>query len=224
MAERALRNASVTAPFDGLIGRRHVSRGEFVSPGQSLFELVALQPIEVEFHLPEIDSGRVARGQRVAVRVAPHPDERFDALVTVVSPTIDERTRTLRVKAELENADGRLRPGLFARVDLGIATRQGVLLIPEEAVLQRADGAVVFRLDNGTPNAENRVERLIVETGLYRKGQVEVVKGLRAGDRIIQRGHASLVDGEVVIPRNADGTLASPPIPDVARDTRDGSG
>ena len=211
VVERALRDATVTAPFSGLIARRTVSRGEFVAPGQELFELVALDPIEVEFHVNEVDSGRVAMGQTVGVRVSPFPDETFGATVTFVSPTIDTRTRTLRVKAQLENREGRLRPGLFARVDLGISSREGVLMVLEEAILQRADGAVVFRA-----NGENRVERVVIETGVYHEGYVEVVKGLASGDIIVSRGQARLVEGQLVVPRNPDGTLAGRPMPDVA--------
>ena len=211
VAERALADAQVTAPFAGLIARRMVSRGEYVAVGQKLFELVSLNPIEVEFHLAEKDSGRVAVGQSVSVRVAPYPDVAFPATVTVVSPTIESRTRTLRVKAQLDNVEGRLRPGLFARVDLGIQVRRGVPMIPEEAVLQRADGAVVFRLLEG-----NRVSRQLVETGEYRDGRVEVVKGLTPGDIIVSRGQSTLVDGQEVVPREPDGSLVSSPISEMA--------
>ena len=86
-----------------------------------------------------------------------------------------------------------------------------MLLIPEEAVLQRADGAVVFRLLDG-----NRVERLQVETGGYERGSVEVVNGLSAGDRVVSRGHRDLVDGELVVPRRPDGSPVSESLADVA--------
>ena len=124
VSERAVRDASVRAPFAGLIARREVSRGEFVNVGQSLFELVALDPVEVEFHLAERDSARVVVGQEVRVTVAPFPDEIFRGVVTVISPTIDVRTRTLRVKAQIDNRDGRLRPGLFARAELVMPERR----------------------------------------------------------------------------------------------------
>ena len=201
VAERAVRDASVRAPFAGLIARREVSRGEFVNVGQTLFELVALDPVEVEFHLAERDSARVVVGQEVRVTVAPFPDEIFRGVVTVISPTIDARTRTLRVKAQIDNRDGRLRPGLFARADLGIALREGVLLVPEEAVLLRADGSIVFRRGEG-----NRVERVVVETGEHRGGQVEIARGLAPGDQVVTRGQAGLVDDALISPRNADGS------------------
>jgi membrane fusion protein (multidrug efflux system) len=191
----------VRAPFAGLLARREVSRGEFVREGQPLFELVSLDPIEVEFHLPEADSARVGEGMPIDVSVAPYPDEVFRAVVHVVSPTIDPRTRTLRVRALMENTDGRLRPGLFARANLGIARREGVILVPEEAVQQRADGAVVFRVLDG-----NRVERRLVTLGAMRQGEVEIRTGLAQGDRVVSRGHADLVDGSLISPRRPDGS------------------
>jgi len=202
MAERAVRDATVRAPFAGLIAQRFVSRGEYVSEGQKLFELVSLDPIEVEFRLTEADSGRVALGQKVAVRVAPHPGEIFHGVVTVIAPVIDEKSRTLRVKAQIENSETRLRPGLFAHIDLGLDTRENVVLVPEEAVLQRADGSVIFRA-----LADGRVERVTIETGVVRDGKVEVTQGISAGDHIVTRGHFRLADGQPVSPRTADGEL-----------------
>jgi len=204
MAERAMREASVKAPFAGLVARRYVSQGEFVQPGQKLFDLVALDPIEVEFHLPERDSSKVAQGASVGVRVAPFPDEVFAAQVNLVSPTIDPQTRTLRVKASLPNPDGKLRPGLFARADLGISTRDNVVMIPEDAVLQRAEGAIAYRLV-----AQNRVERRKLTLGIFQGGKVEVIEGLAAGDLVVIRGQDQLTDGITVSIRDESGA-ASP--------------
>jgi len=211
LARRALADASVSAPFSGLIARRRVSAGEYVNQGQALFDLVALDPVEVEFHLAERDSSRVAIGQQVEVRVVAFPDETFSAVVSMVSPTIDEGTRTRRVKAALPNPDGRLLPGTFARIDLGVAERDGVVMIPKEAVLQRADGSIVFRLV-----ANNRVERLRVETGLFRGDLVEVRGPVVAGDRIVVRGQTGLIDGSAVSLRNADGSSVAAGEIDVA--------
>jgi membrane fusion protein (multidrug efflux system) len=193
IADRALADSMVRAPFAGSISARRVSAGEFVGPGTPLFELVAMDPIEAEFSLPEADASRVRNGQDVALRVAPWPDEVFRASVTFVSPTVDAATHTLLVRAALANPDHRLRPGLFARVDLGVAQRAGIPMIPEESVLQRADGEVAFRL-----GPENRVQRLVIKTGVHRDGEVEVVEGLGVGDRVVVRGHYALSDGVVV--------------------------
>jgi RND family efflux transporter MFP subunit len=193
VAQQALADATVRAPFAGVVGRRQVGEGEFVQVGTPLVEFVSLDPIEVIFHLAEIDSGRVAEGQRVQVSVAPHPGEVFEAEVDVVYPTIDPVSRTLRVKATLRNPERKLRPGLFARAHLGIRERRGVPMVPEEAVLQRSDGAVVFRLRDA-----GRVERRVVEIGEFRDGRVEVRRGVSAGDVVVTRGHTDLVDGAVV--------------------------
>jgi membrane fusion protein (multidrug efflux system) len=203
MMQRSLHDASVTAPFAGLVARRFVSAGEFVAPGAKLFRLVALDPIDVEFFLSERDSSRVAIGAPVDVRVAPFPDETFRAEVTVISPTIDPTTRTLRVKAALANREGRLRPGLFANADLGIAVRERVAMIPEEAVLQRADGAVAFRVGRG-----GHAERRVLKLGVFRDGKVEVSEGLAVGDLVVVRGQEQLVDGSAVSLRDAEGAPA----------------
>jgi membrane fusion protein, multidrug efflux system len=193
VAERTLRDASVGAPFGGLLARRHVNVGQFVQPGTALFDLVSLDPIDVVFHVAEVDSGRVHVGQHVAVEVAPYPQRRFDAVVDVVSPTIDRDTRTLRVRARIDNADGALRPGLFARADLGVAARENVALVPEDAVLQRSDGQVVFRL-----RGDGRVERRVVRTGSFYPAGLEIVSGVVPGDVVVMRGHTALVDGALV--------------------------
>lgn len=206
VAERALREASVAAPFTGLVAERFVSQGEYVQPGQPLFELVALDPLEVEFTLPEADSSRVALGNSVAVRVAPYPGEEFEAIVTFVSPTIDPRTRTLRVKATLANPDGRLRPGLFARADLGVATLNDVTLVPEEAVLQRADGSVLFVMQG------DRAQRMRIEAGHHRGGMIEVREGLAPDSIVVVRGHTRLTDGQRVQVRNPDGSVVAPAV------------
>lgn len=194
VAERALAEATVRAPFSGHLVRRKVSLGEYVQQGTPLVELVSLDPIEVVFNVSEVDSSRVHTGQRVRVTVAPYPGEEFEAIVDVVSPTIDPRTRTLRVKAKLQNAEGRLRPGLFARADLGIAERTGVAVVPDQSLLQRTDGSVVFTL---TPD-DMRVHRRVVQVGGFSEGRVEIADGVSAGELVLTKGHTTLVDGQVV--------------------------
>jgi membrane fusion protein, multidrug efflux system len=205
LAERALRDSSVSAPFAGIVARRFVSVGDHVSIGEPLFDLVALDPVEVEFFLSERDSSRVELGDHVEVHVAPFPDETFQATVHVISPRIDPQTRTLRVKALLANSDGRLRPGLFARADLGVAVREGVPMIPENAVLQRSDGSVAFVLDDS-----GRAQRRNVELGVIRDGLAEVIKGVSVGERVVVRGMSRLVDGSAVDVREADGSKPPP--------------
>ncbi len=209
LAGRALEDATVRAPFAGMIARRHVSVGEYLSVGSPLYDLVALDPIEVEFTLAEIDSSRVALGFPVEISIAPYPDEVFMATVSMISPTIDPRTRTLRVKAELPNPEGRIRPGLFAHVDLGVSERLGALVVPEDAVVQRADGSVVYRLD-----ASERVERIQVQTRAHGAGWIEIRDGLKLNDKVVVRGHSRLENGVLVSVRAFDGKPVS--VPEVA--------
>lgn len=216
LAKRALSDASVKAPFPGLVARRNVSVGEYLSVGLPLFEIVTLNPIEAEFSVSEVDSGLVRVGQAVELSVAPFPGERFSATVTVVSPTIDSRTRTLRVTAELPNGEGRLRPGLFTHVELGVSERSNVILVPEESLLQRASGSVLFKVSDA-----DRVVKVPVETGVYSDGWVEARGALLPTDRVVVRGQGKLLDGGSVSIRTREGVPvtrpeASSPVPSLA--------
>jgi membrane fusion protein (multidrug efflux system) len=206
LATRALEDSTVRAPFAGLVARRNISAGEYLSVGLPLFEVVALDPIEVELALSEVDSARVAIGHPVEVRVAPYPAERFHGVVTVISPTLDPSTRTLRIKGELDNQDGRLRPGLFAHADLGVSERKDVTMVPEDALVQRADGTVVFKLMAG-----ERVQRLVVTTRAVHDGWVEIDGALAEGDHVVVRGQRELTDGGAVSLRTEDGQPADAP-------------
>jgi membrane fusion protein, multidrug efflux system len=210
VAERALSDASVSAPFAGLIARRSVQLGEFVQPGKALVELVALDPLEVVFSLTELDTERVRPGQKVDVSVGAFPDRVFSGEVTFVAPTVDPATRTLRIKAEIDNADGLLRPGLFARVSLGTTPRRGVVMVPEEALIQRSEGALLFKIGEG-----DRVSRVAVQTGVHDGGRIEVRGDVVPGDRVVRRGHGGLADGAVVVVREGPSS-ATPARPSVA--------
>jgi membrane fusion protein (multidrug efflux system) len=144
----------------------------------------------------------VENGQSLEISVGAFPYRVFDGVVTFVSPTVDPATRTLRIKAEVDNAEGLLRPGLFARVNLGVAQRENVLMVPAESLLQRAAGVSVYRVI-GAAGDEARVERVQVETGVTSGSFVEIRGDVKAGDRIVRRGHGGLADGMVVVVRGA---------------------
>ena len=119
-ARAQLQKTTLVAPFSGVIGLREVSVGEVVSPGQALVNLVRLDPMEVDFSLPESELAQVSRGQKLSLAVDAYPGETFAGEVSAVEPVIDVNSRSARVRATVANADGRLRPGLFARVNLGV--------------------------------------------------------------------------------------------------------
>ncbi|MFO0689087.1 MAG: efflux RND transporter periplasmic adaptor subunit [Myxococcota bacterium] len=198
VATRALKDASVSAPFAGLVAKRSVELGEYVQAGTELFELVSMDPLDVIFSLPELESQQVALGQHVEVTVAAPADKTFDAVVTFIAPTVDPGTRTLRVKAEIDNAEHVLRPGLFARIHVGTDERRSVLMVPEEALVQREGSAWLFLVGEG-----DRVRRVQVETGHQSQGRIEVRGAVSAGDRVVRRGHGGLADGMVVVVRES---------------------
>ena len=198
VASRAVADSSVAAPFAGIVARRSVELGEFVQKGTPLYELVALDPMEAIFSLTELDTERVRLGQSISISVGAFPDRTFSGVVSFVSPTIDPATRTLRIKAQVDNAEGLLRPGLFARVSLGVAKREDVLMVPAEALLQRSEGVSVYRVV-GEDRAEGRVERVSVRTGAEHDSMVEIRGDVRPGDRIVRRARGGLADGMVVV-------------------------
>ena len=215
VAERAVRDSSVTAPFAGLVARRSVELGEYVQPGKSLFELVALNPLEAIFSLTELDTERVRLGQRVEISVGAFPNRTFEGRVSFVAPTVDPATRTLRIKAEIENEEGVLRPGLFARVSLGVAERENILMVPAESLIQRVGGASIYRV-NDSEGSEGLVERLAVQVGATDGDYLEVRGSVRSGDRIVRRGHGGLANGMSVVVRASD----RPPVATAADATR----
>ena len=118
----------------------------------------------------------------------------------------------MRVKARIPNSDGRLRPGLFARTDLGVAKRTGVVLVPAEAILQRADGEVLF-----TVGPDDRAKRVIVKTGVQRDGRIEIVEGLDGNAQVVIAGQAALAEGAAVERKTqAPAALPTPPGADLA--------
>ena len=193
VAERKVHDASVGAPFAGFIARREVQLGEFVQPGTALFELVSLDPLEVEFSVPELDATRVRVGQVVEISVSAFQDRTFEGVVKFVSPTIDPETRTLRIRARVDNTDQALRPGLFARVNMGVSRRAGITMVPEESLIQRSGGATLFKV-----LPDNRVQSVAVTTGSAQSGLVEVIGDLRPGELVVRRGHGGLTDGAAV--------------------------
>ena len=191
LIERVVQDARVYGPVHAQLVT--LNFGEFVQPGTALFELVALDPLEVEFSVPELDATRVRVGQAVELSVSAYRDRTFRGIVKFVSPTIDPETRTLRIRAHLDNSDQALRPGLFARVNMGVSRRAGITMVPEEALIQRSGGATLFKV-----LPDRRVQRIAVTTGSTKSGLVEVNGDIQPGDLVIRRGHGGLPDGAVV--------------------------
>jgi membrane fusion protein (multidrug efflux system) len=187
----------IQAPFDGLLGIRRVDLGEFLAPGSPIVPLEALDPIYTDFSLPERELARVRVGQRVEVSVQAFPGQTFTGEVSAIDPGVQVATRSLRLRATLENPDKRLRPGMFAEVRVLLEADEELLTIPRTAVTYNPYGDSVFLVveRDGQPVAQRRQ----IKTGDAREGRVEVLSGLEDGDRVVTAGQVKLRNGQPLV-------------------------
>ncbi len=193
LARVNLERTRVLAPFDGALGARSVSPGDWVDSDVALVQIDAVNRLQLQFSLPENAIALAEPGLEVITRVAAYPDEEFKGVVYFVSPALDKASRRLALKAWVPNTDGRLRPGMFARVELEVERTEHAVVIPESAVASDATGSYVWRI-----NPENVAERAAVELGTRRDGQVVIVAGLATGDRIVTSGTHKVFEGSNV--------------------------
>lgn len=187
-----LEKATVRAPFAGVLGLIQVSRGDYVQVGQALVNLVKLDPMRVDFRVPERVLAQLRQGLSLRVKVDAWPNRTFNGKVIAVDPQIDPDTRSVLVRATVENADEVLRPGLFAHIELVLARREQALWIPERALWPLGARSVVFRVVDG------KAQQVQVEPGQREPGLVEIRGGLAAGDVVVAAGQGKLYDGAPV--------------------------
>jgi len=180
------------APFDGIIGLRQVSLGDYVSPGQALVNLESVDPIKLDFRLPEKYAGKLAKGLKLEVGVDAWPGRAFAGEVQAVDPKLDEASRTVKARARLANADLALKPGMFAHVVLDLGLARQALFVPEQAVEAKGSTSSVFRVVDG------KAVLTPVKTGERRRGFVEIADGLKADDWVVTEGQLKLRDGMAV--------------------------
>lgn len=207
-ARTTLSKMTLSAPFSGRIGLRKVSVGEFVDAGQDLVTLVRLDPIEVDFSVPESALAQLKQGQRVSITVDAFPGEEFGGAVTAIDPVIDPNSRSARLRAQIPNRDGRLRPGQFAKLQLDTGGNVAdAVLVPEQALMQDGSQRYVWTIVDG------RARRVVVKTGVRVPGAVQVVEGLKAGDQVITAGQTKpmMNDGLPVQPLPPGGMPSAPP-------------
>lgn len=199
--ETRLRDREIRAPFDGVVGMREISMGAYVAPQQRITTLDDTEVMRLEFSVPEHFLGRLGTGLGVAARSAAWPGEAFDGTLSHIDTRVDPATRSVRVQAELPNADGRLRPGMFLGVDLILARREAVL-VPEEAVVSEGVRHSVFVIEDG------KAVRRAVTLGLRTRGEVELREGVRAGEAVVVLGLQRMRDGAAVRILNRPGDPA----------------
>jgi membrane fusion protein (multidrug efflux system) len=193
--KRELKDARVYAPFSGIMGARNISPGQVITKNAILSWLVDLDPIKVEFNVPERFLSQVQTGQTLDLKVAAYPTNRFQGKVYFVAPSVDPTFRTTLVKAEIPNPNHQLKPGMFANLDLTVNVRENSIVIPEAALSQILDGdrANVF-----TVGVSNTVHLKSVKLGVRLPGQVEVLSGLDGGEMVIVEGIQKVGPGAIV--------------------------
>ena len=206
-AERAsqskqnLGDATIRAPFSGLIAERYVSVGEYVHPDTKVAHLVDIDPLRLELTIPEQNMGAVKQGQAVQFQVGAFPDQQFTGVVHYIGPSVRSSTRDLVFEAVVANKQKLLRPGLFATARLDAGT-QNLPVVPKTALRQDGDTLRAFAIvDNqagaGTSGGKHLEER-VVQSGIEQGGKIAILNGLKAGDKIVAKPTDVMSDGQDV--------------------------
>lgn len=191
MAEKSLADATIRAPFAGLVAERMVSAGEYVRADSPVARVVGVDRLRLELAVPEGDVSRVLQGQAVEFSVATFPGQSFAGVIKFIGPAIREASRDLLVEAVVQNADGKLKPGLFAEARLKVGEEIG-LAVPVGAVRTEGPRRKVFVIEKG-----QILERL-VESGEAKEGFVEIRRGVAKGEVVVLAPGPEVVDGAVV--------------------------
>lgn len=194
LAEAKLAKTEIIAPFSGVLGLRSASVGDYVKEGQDIINLEAIDPLKVDFRVPETHFRKLRVGQNLQLTLDAFPNQSFAGRIYAINPAIDAAGRAVVLRATVQNSEGRLRPGGFARVRLLLDEQAEALMIPEQALVPSGDEQYVFRVSEG------RAQRLRVEIGQRREGKVEVVRGLEAEEQVVVAGQMKLRDGVPVRP------------------------
>lgn len=183
LLEAELQDTRIHAPMDGVLGEHMVSRGQVVQIGQELMTLVKTDPLEISFEVPEQYLSALKMGLKVKIQSKAYPETDFEGTVNYLAPRLRVNTRTLPVKAEVSNPDGKLRPGMFGNVELVLNELDEALFVPESAVIQQGTTTqVVVR------NPAFRSEFRQVKVGVRQGGRMQILEGLRAEDQVVAEG------------------------------------
>lgn len=191
LAQAQLQKTTIIAPFDGLIGLRDVSVGDYVGPGAALVPIESVDPLQVDFRIPEQYVSLVHPGLKLRMYFDALPGQVREGEVGAINPSIDVGGRSILLRANVPNVDDALRPGMFARVQLQFADDK-VLTVPETALVPSGEDRYVFRINEG------KAERLAVSIGQRRAGRIEITAGLSEGDEVVVAGLQKVIDGAPV--------------------------
>ena len=192
LAQARLSKMRIIAPFDGVVGIRGVSIGDYVKDGADLVNVEDVRILKVDFRLPERNLTQISVGQGIEVIADALPGERFAGRVDAINPRVDANGRSLEIRAKLENTAGKLRPGMFVRVRVIVGERTNALLVPEEAIVPQGGEFYVYKV------VDSQARRVPVRIGVRRDARVEIVEGLVAGDQVVTAGMRLSRDGQPV--------------------------
>lgn len=227
LAQAQLDKRTLEAPFEGRAGLRNVSPGEFVNAGTAIVNLEQIDPLKVDFRVPELFLPAVAPGQRISLAIDAFPERSFTGTVKALDPMIDKAGRSIVVRAEIGNDDLALRPGLFARVSLTLAERQSALFVPEQAIQPQGEQAFVFKIVGQGDGKPKSVQLTPVKLGKRARGEVEILEGLVPDDVVVTAGLLKIRDGvpvQVQPPAPAGAPSATPGGPSATAGARTTSG
>ena len=194
LAKARLDKTVIRAPFDGVVGLRKASVGDFVDVGKEIVNVEQIDPLKVDFRVAEVYVGAVKPGQKLDVGVDAFAGDKFTGQVYAIDPLIDESGRSILLRARLPNPDRRLRPGLFARVSLVLNERESAIQVPEQALVPQGQDQFVFKVTDG------KAAFTKVEVGIRREGMAEITAGLAPGDVVVTAGQLKIRDGVPVKP------------------------
>jgi len=193
----------IRAPFSGTLGIRMVDLGEFLSTGTAIVSLQQLDPVYADFSLPQNQISAARPGYKVAIALDAYPDRTFKGAVAAINPGFDTATRTVRVRAELDNPEQLLRPGMFVSVRIAQPEPVEVVAIPATAINPQAFGNSIFVVKPAEQGEGKVVEQRFVRLGLRRGDFVQVLDNLDAGEEVATAGVFKLSDGRAVAVDNS---------------------
>lgn len=191
-SQARLSKTIIRAPFDGFVGLRKINIGDYATTGEELVDVVSLDPLRVEFSVPETLLAQVKKGQEIDVSVGAYPGELFTGVITAIAPQINVQGHSVAIRASLANADLRLRPGLFSQIAITLVSNPNALVVPEQAIWPIGQDKTVYVVVDGV------AKQRIVQLGQRQPGEVEIVSGISAGDEVITAGQMKISDGAAV--------------------------
>lgn len=205
-----LQKKTITAPFSGRLGIIHVDPGDYLSPGTPIATLQDLSSLHVDFSLAEQHYPQLSIGQQVELSVAAFPGQRFSGRISAINPRVDAASRTLLVRASVDNPEEQLLPGMFAELDVLLPDTQPRMVVPETAINFSLYGNSVYVVvpaedsESGAGSEQLQAKRRFISIGDRRDGLVVVTEGLQPGDKVVSSGQLKLDDGTAVVINNSN--------------------